>query len=96
MFNKKTENSEKFYLIFKILCIMFFERGWRMKFMNEIKLNNVKLDDFKINFEEKMMTDEEKEMLGEMDTRLTITMKFVTKITCRGSCTCNCTAICFA
>lgn len=89
MFNKKTENYEKIYLIFKILCIMFFERGWRMKFMNEIKLNNVKLDDFKINFEEK-------EMLGEMDTRLTITMKFVTKITCRGSCTCNCTAICFA
>lgn len=67
----------------------------KLKFENTF--DNIKIEDFKLDFEEKEIKDVEKEMFGEMDTKtITTTRRFITKITCRGSCTCNCTSVCFA
>ncbi|MDG0842370.1 hypothetical protein M4L39_02880 [Staphylococcus equorum] len=67
----------------------------KLKF--ETTFDNIQIEDFKLDFEEKEIKDVEKEMFGEMDTKtITTTRRFITKITCRGSCTCNCTSVCFA
>ncbi|ANQ64210.1 hypothetical protein [Staphylococcus equorum] len=67
----------------------------KLKFENAF--DNIQIEDFKLDFEEKEIKDVEKEMFGEMDTKtITTTRRFITKITCRGSCTCNCTSVCFA
>lgn len=67
----------------------------KLKFENTF--DNIQIEDFKLDFEEKEIKDVEKEMFGEMDTKtITTTRRFITKITCRGSCTCNCTSVCFA
>lgn len=67
----------------------------KLKFENAF--DNIQIEDFKLDFEEKEIKDVEKEMFGEMDTKtITTTRRFITKITCRGSCTCNCTSFCFA
>jgi hypothetical protein len=66
--------------------------------MEKNKIDSIKIEDFKLDFEEKELMNEQNEFIGEMDTktRTTRTIRYITKVTCRGSCTCNCTAICFA
>ncbi|BBK26954.1 MULTISPECIES: hypothetical protein [Staphylococcus] len=65
--------------------------------MENNNIEPINIDDFKLDFEEKEINNDQKELVGDMDTRtITTTRRFITKITCRGSCTCNCTSICFA
>lgn len=57
----------------------------------------IKIEEFKLDFEEKEIKNDQRELVGDMDTRtITTTRRFITKVTCRGSCTCNCTSVCFA
>ncbi|MEY8599408.1 hypothetical protein [Staphylococcus shinii] len=57
----------------------------------------IKIEEFKLDFEEKEIKNDQRELVGDMDTRtITTTRRFITKVTCRGSCTCNCTSVYFA
>lgn len=59
-------------------------------------MNNIKLDDFKLDFDSKVEHNNQIDEAAELDT-LTITKTVktvVTKVTCRNGCTTVCTSYC--